>query len=121
MTPPPSTPEQRAAARAKAVRTREKRSKIKDQLRHGHASLTDVFEKGQADPDIGNMRVPDLLASLPGMDKVSATGIIEGFGIADTRRLGSLSPTEQAALIRVIGARDATSSPVEEPSPWWRK
>jgi hypothetical protein len=121
MTPPPSTPEQRAAAKAKAARTREKRSKIKEQLRQGDASLTDVLGEGQADPDIGNMRVLDLLASLPGMDKASATGIMKGLGIAGTRRLGSLSPTEQAALMRTFSAPGTTSSPVEEPSPWWRK
>ena len=121
MTPPPSTPEQRAAAKAKAARTREKRSKIKEQVRQGMPSLTNVFEQGQADPDIGNMRVLDILASLPGMDKASATGIMKGLGIADTRRLESLSPAEQAALIRTFGAPGPPSSSAEEPSPWWRK
>jgi hypothetical protein len=121
MTPPPPTPEERSAAKAKAARTREKRSQLKEQLRHNHASLADAFEKAEADSDIGNMRVRDLLASSPAMDKASVTGIMKGLGIADTRRLGSLSPAEQAALIRVFGARETSSSPAEEPSPWWRK
>jgi hypothetical protein len=46
---------------------------------------------------------------------------MEGLGIVGTRRLGSLNPTEQAAIISAFGAPDAASSPVEEPPPWWRK
>ncbi len=106
MTPPPLTPRQRAAAVAKAVRTRKKRSEVKKQLRHSHASLTNVFEEGQADAAIGNMRVLDLAASLPRMNKAEAKKIMEGLGIADTRRLHSLSLTEQTDLRHAFAKHD---------------
>lgn len=115
MTPSPPTPKQRAAALSRAARTRKKRSEVKGQLRHGDASLTDVLEEGQADSAIGGMTVLDLLASLPGMDKARAKGILGGLDIAGTRHLRSLSPTEQAVLSRAFAEHDSSGQTLRLP------
>lgn len=99
MSPSPLTPEQRS----KAIRTRKKRSDAKKRLSHGIASLTEIFEEGRVDGAIGRMGLLDLLASLPAVDKAQATEIMEGIGIAATRRIGSLSSTEQEAVKRAFG------------------
>ncbi|WP_345606486.1 integration host factor, actinobacterial type, partial [Streptomonospora salina] len=62
---PPLTPEQRAAALEKAAKARKERAEVKNRLKHGGVSLSEVLTDGQTDDVIGKMKVSALLESLP--------------------------------------------------------
>lgn len=95
---PPLTPEQRAAALAKAAEARTARATVKRALRDSTTTLAAVLRDGQEDPVIGRMRVDALLESMPGVGKVRAGQIMERIGIAANRRVGGLGTHQVAAL-----------------------
>ena len=98
MTLPPLTPDQRAAALEKAAQARKDRAEIKNNLKRGAVSLTDVLNQGQTDDTVGKMKVSALLESLPGVGKVRAQQIMERLGIAESRRIRGLGAKQRAAL-----------------------
>jgi len=83
-TPPQLTPEQRAAALAKAAEARAARAEIKVKL---------------SDPNVGKLKVVSLLESLPGLGKVKARKIMEEVGIADNRKIQGLGAQQKKALL----------------------
>ena len=95
---PPLTPDQRAAALEKAAQARKDRAEIKNNLKRGTVSLTDVLNQGQTDDTVGKMKVSALLESLPGVGKVRAQQIMERLGIAESRRIRGLGAKQRAAL-----------------------
>jgi hypothetical protein len=95
---PPLTPDQRAAALEKAAQARKDRAEIKNNLKRGAVSLTDVLNQGQTDDTVGKMKVSALLESLPGVGKVRAQQIMERLGIAESRRIRGLGAKQRAAL-----------------------
>ena len=102
---PPFSPEQRAAALAKAAEARRERAEVKNRLKHSGASLAEVIREGQENPVIGKIRVSALLESMPGVGKVRAREIMERVGIAETRRVRGLGANQVAALEREFGAK----------------
>jgi transposase len=100
---PPLTPEQRAAALAKAAEARRERAEVKNRLKHSGASLHDVIQAGQKNDVIGKMKVSALLESLPGVGKVRAKQIMERLGISESRRVRGLGTNQIAALEREFG------------------
>ena len=102
---PPLTPEQRAAALAKAAEARRERAVVKNRLKHSGASLSDVLKEGESNEIVGKMKVSALLESLPGVGKVRAKQIMERIGIAETRRVRGLGANQVAALEREFGGR----------------
>ena len=101
---PPLTPEQRAAALAKAAEARRERAEVKNRLKHSGASLTEVVREGQKNDVIGKMKVSALLESMPGVGKVRAKQIMERLSISETRRVRGLGANQIAALEREFGA-----------------
>jgi hypothetical protein len=97
---PPLTPEQRAAALAKAAAARKARAALRDRLKHSGASLADVFAAGEIDEAVGKMRVSAVLESMPGVGKVRAQRIMEKIGISMSRRVRGLGTHQRAALER---------------------
>jgi signal recognition particle GTPase len=95
---PPLTPDQRAAALEKAAQARKDRAEIKNNLKRGTVTLTDVLNQGQTDDTVGKMKVSALLESLPGVGKVRAQQIMERLGIAESRRIRGLGAKQRAAL-----------------------
>lgn len=95
---PPLTPDQRAAALEKAAQARKDRAEIKNNLKRGAVTLTDVLNQGQTDDTVGKMKVSALLESLPGVGKVRAQQIMERLGIAESRRIRGLGAKQRAAL-----------------------
>ena len=79
----PLTPDQRAAALEKAARARKERAEVKNRLKHGSTSLSQVLKDGQSDDIVGKMKVSALLESVPGIGKVRARQIMERLGIAE--------------------------------------
>ena len=100
---PPLTPEQRAAALAKAAEARRERAEVKNRLKHSGASLTEVVKEAQENEVIGKMKVSALLESMPGVGKVRAKQIMERLGISESRRVRGLGANQIASLEREFG------------------
>ena len=100
---PPLTPDQRAAALEKAAQARKDRAEIKNNLKRGAVSLTDVLNQGQTDDTVGKMKVSALLEAMPGVGKVRARQIMERLGIAESRRVRGLGANQRTALENEFG------------------
>jgi hypothetical protein len=96
---PPLTPEQRAAALAKAAIARRERAAAKNRLKYSQGSLADVIQEGKDNEIIGKMKVSALLESLPGVGRVRARQIMDEVGISESRRVRGLGANQAAALI----------------------
>ncbi|HEY3681858.1 MAG TPA: integration host factor, actinobacterial type [Streptosporangiaceae bacterium] len=100
---PPLTPEQRAAALEKAAKARKERAEVKNKLKRGNVTLSDVLKDGQSDDVIGKMKVSALLESMPGVGKVRAKQIMDRLNIAESRRVRGLGANQRSALEREFG------------------
>ena len=100
-TPPQLTPEQRAAALAKAAEARAARSEIKARLKMGSMTLQEAMDSD--DPNVGKLKVVSLLESLPGLGKVKARRMMDEVGIAENRRVQGLGAQQRAALLKQLG------------------
>jgi hypothetical protein len=100
---PPLTPEQRAAALAKAAVARRERAAAKNRLKYSQGSLADVIKEGKDNEIIGKMKVSALLESLPGVGRVRARQIMDEVGISESRRVRGLGANQAAALIARFG------------------
>ena len=96
---PPLTPEQRAAALAKAAVARRERAAAKNRLKYSQGSLAEVINEGKDNEVIGKMKVSALLESLPGVGRVRARQIMDEVGISESRRVRGLGANQAAALI----------------------
>ena len=96
-TPPILTPEQRAAALAKAAEARTARVIIKGQLKNGTMRVAAALESD--DPNVGKLKVIAMLESLPGLGKVKARKIMEEVGIADNRKIQGLGTQQKKTLL----------------------
>ena len=96
-TPPILTPEQRAAALAKAAEARTARAEIKVKLKQGTLTVAAALES--ADANVGKLKVIAMLESLPGLGKVKARKIMEEVGIADNRKIQGLGTQQKKALL----------------------
>lgn len=103
MAVPTSTPEQRAAALAKAAEARRSRAEIKALLSSGSLTLGEVFERAESDPIVAGTKVASLLVSLPGMGKIKTKRLMEEHGIADTRRIRGLGARQRETLLELLG------------------
>ena len=96
-TPPILTPEQRAAALAKAAEARTARAEIKVKLKQGTLTVPEALLS--ADPNVGKLKVIAMLESLPGLGKVKARKIMEEVGIADNRKIQGLGTQQKKTLL----------------------
>ncbi|WP_309079802.1 integration host factor, actinobacterial type [Zhihengliuella sp.] len=91
--------EDRANARAKALRSRSRRAEVKEAFRQGVMDIGEILELGATDEAVGRLRVADLLEAVPGIGEVRATALMEKLGISPNRRVRGLGRKQQAALI----------------------
>lgn len=96
---PEITPEQRQEALAKAAEARRLRAEIKELLKTGSLTITEVFDQAEENAYVANMKVGSLLPSLPGMGKIKAKRFMEEHGIADNRRIRGLGSRQRAAIL----------------------
>jgi hypothetical protein len=101
--PPSLSPDQRAAALKKAGEVRAARAELKEKLKMGSITLSEVLDKSATDDVIAKMKVQALLESLPGLGKVKAKRLMEELAIADTRRVGGLGAQQRQGLLSRIG------------------
>lgn len=95
--------EERAQARAKALRARQERAEVKSAFAAGEVSLGEVLDRADRDPAIGRLRTVDLLQALPGVGAVRATAVMASCEISPARRLKGLGRRQREALIAYIG------------------
>ncbi len=100
--PPQLTPEQRAAALAKAAAARRERAELKQLLKDGNVSLDELMERIDSDDIVGGMKVKAVLASMPGLGKVKSHRMMEELGIAENRRMRGLGAKQREALLAAL-------------------
>lgn len=96
---PELTPQERAAALAKAAVARRERAAVRNRLKYSQGSLAEVIADGKDNAVIGKMKVSALLESLPGVGRVRARQIMADIGISESRRVRGLGVNQAAALI----------------------
>ncbi len=77
---------------------RRQRADVKDRLKRGSTSLSEVLQEAQADDVISGMRVLALLESLPGIGKAEARQIMKRLGVAEPGLVRELSAGQRTAL-----------------------
>jgi len=101
--PPTLTPEQRQKALEKAAAARRQRAEVKDKLKIGSLSLSELFDQTDRGDESGKMlaklKVVSVLESLPGVGKVRARNIMTELDISETRRLQGLGTNQRRALL----------------------
>ena len=103
--PPQLSPEQRAAALEKAAEARRARAELKERLKMGSLSLSELLEEADGNETIGKTKVLAALESLPGVGKVKARRTMEEIGIADTRRLRGLGKEQRKSLLEAFDTK----------------
>jgi signal recognition particle GTPase len=101
---PTLSPEQRAAALAKAAEIRKARAALKEQLKKGDVTLADLLDRAETDDVVGKLKVSVVLQALPGIGKVKATQTMEKLKIAESRRLRGLGEQQRKALLGEFAA-----------------
>ena len=99
MTIPPLSDEQRQQARNAATEARRRRAEMKQSLRSGERTLTEVLELAEHDDVIAHTKVIDVLKALPRVGAVRAGRVMERLDIAANRRLRGLGKHQTAALL----------------------
>ncbi|MPY95538.1 MAG: integration host factor [Acidimicrobiia bacterium] len=97
--PPALTADQRQAALEKAAEARRVRAELKERLKMGSISLSELFDQAETDDIIGKLKVLALLESLPGIGKVKARRVMEEIGISESRRVRGLGEQQRKALL----------------------
>lgn len=85
-----------------AIAGRAVRAHARADLKAGRLSLGELLDRARFDDQLASMRVPDLLAALPGYGKVRSAALLRELGIAESRRIRGLGPHQRAALLQRI-------------------
>ncbi|EME22633.1 integration host factor, actinobacterial type [Rhodococcus triatomae] len=99
MAVPTLTPEQRAVALEKAAAARRARSQLREALKAGTTTVSDVVNGADADELLARTKVLYVIESLPGIGKVTAREILADLGVPETRRVGGLGARQRAELL----------------------
>jgi len=92
------------AALAKAAEARRVRAELKEKLKMGSVSLSELLRMAETDEIVGKTKVLAVLESLPGVGKVKARRLMEEVGISETRRIRGLGGQQRAALLVAVGS-----------------
>ncbi len=103
MPPPELSEEQRREALEKAAHARRVRAEVKQLLKMGSLTLTELLDRAEEDELIAGIKVGSVLESIPGTGKVKAKRIMEQHGIASNRRIRGLGARQREALLELFG------------------
>ena len=95
---PKLSADERAKALEKAKAARAKRAQIRDDLKSGKLSVTQVLDM-RGDDVVGRMKVSTFIETLPGYGKAKAEKIMGELKIAESRRLRGLGERQLSALL----------------------
>jgi len=101
--PPSLSPDQRQAALDKAAAARRVRAELKEKLKMGSLTLTELLRQSAGDDVVAKMKVVSVLESLPGVGKVKARRLMEEVGISETRRIQGLGDQQRKKLLEKLG------------------
>jgi hypothetical protein len=97
---PTMTPEQRAAALAKATEARQARSALLAQVKSGALTLEQLF--GRDDDIVKKTRVLQVLRALPGYGPAKVTSLMTDSGVDEKRRVGGLTGAQRTKLLEAV-------------------
>jgi len=100
---PQLTDEQRRAALVMAAEARRVRAEIKELLKMGTLSLSELLDRSDNDRILAKMKVLSVLEALPKLGKVKARRTMDEVGISDSRRLRGLGSQQRAELVARFG------------------
>ncbi|MDP4013417.1 MAG: integration host factor, actinobacterial type [Candidatus Nanopelagicales bacterium] len=104
--PPTLTPEQRAAGRQAALRSRAIRSEVKERLKSGHLTLAELVQMARTTSPHGDavskLRVDEVLLSLPRVGPVLADRILVSADVIGARRISALGHHQVARLLAEV-------------------
>ena len=100
---PQLTDEQRRAALAMAAEARRVRAEIKELLKMGTLSLSELLDRSDNDRILAKMKVLSVLEALPKLGKVKSRRTMDEVGISDSRRLRGLGSQQRAELVARFG------------------
>ncbi|MFA5889384.1 MAG: integration host factor, actinobacterial type [Actinomycetota bacterium] len=101
---PTLTEEQRRAALEKAAEARRARAELKQQLKAGTLTLSQILSQ-PTDNTVGKMKVSAVLEALPGVGKVRAKKIMEKLDVSTSRRVRGLGEKQKLALLQEFGEK----------------
>ena len=101
---PTLTEEQRRAALAKAAEARRARAELKQELKAGKLTLSQILSQ-PTDATVGKMKVSAVLEALPGVGKVRAKKIMEKLDVSTSRRIRGLGEKQKQALLAEFGEK----------------
>jgi len=102
--PPALTHEQRLAALEKAAEARRIRAEVKEQLKGGHLTLSELFVRAGHDEVLAKLKVVSMLESMPNTGKVKARRLMRDLDISESRRVRGLGPNQREHLLEHFGA-----------------
>lgn len=97
--PPQLTDEQRKAALAKAAEARRVRAEVKELLKTGSLTMSELLARADEEELLAGLKVESLVASMPGTGKIKAKRLMETLGISENRRIRGLGDRQKEALI----------------------
>jgi len=97
--PPKLTDEQRKLALEMAAEARRVRAEVKELLKTGSMTLSELFSRAETDDIIAGLKVESLIASMPGTGKIKAKRLMESLDIAENRRIRGLGDRQKEALL----------------------
>lgn len=97
--PPKLTDEQRKAALAKAAEARKVRAEVKELLKTGSLTMSELLARADEEELLAGLKVESLVAAMPGTGKIKAKRLMEALGISENRRIRGLGDRQRAALI----------------------
>ncbi len=92
-------PEQRQAALLKATEARRIRAELKQMLKSGEVSISQVLDRAASADALAKMKVSDVIEAMPAYGPVRARRLMEHLDIAPTRRLRGLGSRQRQALL----------------------
>ena len=98
---PTMTPEQRAAALAKATEARQARSVLLAKVKSGDMTLQQVFAPTENDV-VKKTRVQQVLRALPGYGAAKVTALMAASGVDEKRRVGGLTGAQRQKLVEAV-------------------
>lgn len=94
-----------AAARAKSRETLAARRSLRSKVASGAVSPADAFRLALDDKRTAKMRVRQLVASFPGIGKVTTDEILDKVGVDGARRVSQLGSRQLEAIVDLVEAR----------------
>lgn len=105
---PELTKEQRLANLDKSMELRRARAEIRNQLKDGTATATDVINLAErGDKAAKGMRVKQLISAMPGYGFAKTQALMRELHISESRRVGGLGANQTKALIEKLDGVEA--------------